>query len=202
MERLYLTRHGETEWNLDGNRYCGITDIGLSDIGKLQATRLAVRLKSEKIENIIASSMLRSRQTAEIIGKMLGIPTLIQPEFREINFGAWEGKKPDELSREPDSLFLRWLSDPEHVLIPHGESIVLAQQRVLAAYDQLQQVPGRVLLVGHNTINRLLLTSLLEMPLRLYRRISQSNGGLSILRYDRGVLQVETLNEHSFQNHA
>ena len=64
--KLYVTRHGETTWNVEW-RVSGVTDVELTDRGREQANGLARVLKNEKIDLIIVSPLKRARHTAEII---------------------------------------------------------------------------------------------------------------------------------------
>ena len=72
--KIYFTRHGETEWN-SKNIICGITDIELTEKGRLQARELADRLSENHrdIDMIISSPMKRAAETASYSAKALGI---------------------------------------------------------------------------------------------------------------------------------
>src|SRR2546421_2092518 len=90
MTTLLLVRHGETDWNADG-RLQGHTDRPLSDFGRRQARQLAEELANESLEAIYASDLARARETAEIVGKRLGLPVVLEPELREKDWGTGEG---------------------------------------------------------------------------------------------------------------
>lgn len=62
---LYLTRHGETEWNVQ-NKVCGITDVELTDKGRSQAKELGEKLRDHKIDLIVSSPLKRALETARI----------------------------------------------------------------------------------------------------------------------------------------
>src|SRR3954467_9265903 len=88
---LYLLRHGETDWNRDGNRYAGRTDVPLSDRGREQARAVATTLASVPFSAIYCSTLQRSRETAEIIAASHNLPVVADPRLIEIDFGTWEG---------------------------------------------------------------------------------------------------------------
>ena len=68
MLKLYLVRHGETAWNID-NKYQGITDIPLNEIGIKQAQAIARRMKAFKIDKIYSSDLSRAYETGKLISR-------------------------------------------------------------------------------------------------------------------------------------
>lgn len=97
--KIFLARHGSTDWNLQGLAQ-GWTDIPLNDQGKREAAGLARRLAAGAWEIVVASDLLRARQTGEIIGEELGIPALLYPELRERKLGPLEGKTREEINQK------------------------------------------------------------------------------------------------------
>jgi probable phosphoglycerate mutase len=106
---LYLARHGETDWNLEG-RWQGQTDIGLNGSGRAQAAALAERLAGHGIAHVSASDLSRARQTAEIVARRLGVATVaVDHALRERGFGVFEGLTREECAqRFPDSWRATW----------------------------------------------------------------------------------------------
>lgn len=93
--KLLLTRHGQTDWNVE-LKIQGMTDIELNETGIKQAEKTREKLKNEKIDVIIASPLKRARKTAEIIAEGRDIPLIIDKEIQERKFGEFEGKTPEE----------------------------------------------------------------------------------------------------------
>ena len=89
--KLLLTRHGQTDWNIEG-KVQGITDTELNQTGIKQAEETREKLLNEKIDVIITSPLKRAKNTAEIIGKNRAIPIIIDDEIKERFFGKLEGK--------------------------------------------------------------------------------------------------------------
>jgi probable phosphoglycerate mutase len=87
---LILARHGETDWNRDGI-WQGHGDPPLNDVGRKQATELAVRLADVEIDALYSSDLRRAYETAEIIGKAKGLEITADADLREIDIGAWSG---------------------------------------------------------------------------------------------------------------
>jgi len=148
---LLLVRHGETDWNADG-RLQGQTDRPLSDFGRRQARRLAEELADEELEAIYSSDLVRARETAEIVGKRLGLPVALDPDLREKDWGTWEGLTAVERDRV------------EFV----GESTQAHQERILRALRGIathHPGDGRVLVVTHGGSMRRVQTAAMGMAL-------------------------------------
>ena len=106
----------------------------------------------------------------------------------EVDFGEWEGKTAAEFSALDPASWSNWLADPSTTRAGRtgetGEEIIT---RLDSFYQELQEnYQGKtVLIVGHNSINRLFLAHCLGMPLRNYRRIVQENSALTLLTIDK-----------------
>jgi broad specificity phosphatase PhoE len=148
---LLLVRHGETDWNAEG-RLQGHTDRPLSDYGRRQARRLGEELEGEELEAIYSSDLARARETAEIVGERLGLPTVLDPDLREKDWGTWEGL--DALERDRVEFV--------------GESTEAHQERMLRALRRIAERhpgDGRVLVVTHGGSMRRVQTAAMGMAL-------------------------------------
>jgi broad specificity phosphatase PhoE len=147
MARLLLTRHGETRWNLE-RRYQGHGNSALTERGVEQARCLARRLADEPINAVYASDLERTRLTADAIVAGRGLPVVLDPAWRELNYGTWEGLTREEIAaRYPDAWAGR-LADPAHAAPPGGESRFALQQRAVAALTALRAAhPDQTVLV-------------------------------------------------------
>ena len=159
--RLFLARHGETEWNAIG-RLQGHTDIALNDRGRGQARELAASLADAGIVHVIASDLLRASQTATIVAEALGLPPpQIVPELRERRFGVFEGLTRDEcMVRYPDA----WAAWHAQTGVPEGaEPLADATARMHAALESLTaQSGGPALVISHGGVMRLWLVEVLD----------------------------------------
>lgn len=196
MLDIYLLRHGETEWNADGNRYCGRTDLPLTEKGIEQARSASGKLKDITVNAVYSSPLQRSVQTAEIAGRHELVIT--DNRLIEINFGAWEGKTKEEFILENKPLWDKWINDPaKNRAGGNGENAQEVIGRVTAFYsDLVNKYPsGKILVVGHNGINRLYLAYKLGMPLRNYRKFFLDNAAVTWFTLDEaGELQLKCLN--------
>src|SRR5271165_3144262 len=94
--RLWLVRHGETDWNAQG-RVQGHTPTELNENGRRQAASLAEMFAGRKFAALWSSDLPRARQTAEAIGSALGLDVQLTVALRERSFGPYEGKTNEEI---------------------------------------------------------------------------------------------------------
>jgi broad specificity phosphatase PhoE len=134
VTRLFLIRHGVTEWNKQG-RYCGHRDVGLSGEGRAQAARLGKKLKTVKFDRIYCSDRKRALQTSRIIFKGAGFITV--KELREIDFGALEGLRHSQIKGKCGDIYESWLEDPYKNNIPKTEPMSNFKKRVKSAVDKI-----------------------------------------------------------------
>ncbi len=183
-QRLWLVRHGETEWN-STHRFCGHSDIPLSSTGRAQARWLAYQLRKKTISAIYSSDLSRTYETAQIIAAQQGRSIAVQrsPAWREIAFGAWEGLTYDEITiRYP--AHLGFFRDPEQQAPPEGETLHDLALRVHSALQDLltsRAKKGDIVLVSHSGALRTLLCGVLRMPLAHYWQLRLDTGSLSLL---------------------
>lgn len=196
MLNVYLLRHGETRYNADGNRYCGKTDIALTEKGIRQANAVCKQLAGVKFDAVYSSPLTRARCTAEIASG--GQPVITDERLIEASFGRWEGKTKEEFIPEDPQLWDNWMSDPANTRAGgEGET---AQEIVDRADDfyrwALQKHKGQtILVVGHNGLNRFYLAYKLGMPLSNYRRIVQENSSVTFFQLDDdAVISLQKLN--------
>lgn len=184
MVTIFLLRHGETAYNADGNRYCGRTDIDLTEKGILQAQRMRRLLERYDFDAVFCSPLKRAKQTAEIVSGREPSTILADPRLIEVDFGEWEGMRPSEFQEKNPQSWNNWLADPtKHRAGNTGETAEEVVSRLKMFYHELLEkyVGKTVLIVGHNGINRLFMAAELGMPLRNYRKIIQENSALTLL---------------------
>ena len=156
---LYLLRHGETEFNVEG-RYQGQQDSPLTARGREQARRHGALLKTlietPQAWRLVASPLGRTMATARLVCAELGLPeAAIETDARlqEIAFGEWEGLTQAEIqARYPEAWAAR-CADRWHHLRPGGESYALLAARVGAF---LRGVQGDAIVIGHGGAGRML----------------------------------------------
>ncbi len=150
MTEIWLLRHGQTEWNLNG-LFQGQTDIPLNTVGLQQAQALAGRLSGQQFDAIYSSDLKRAFQTASAVASLLHLPIQSDPRLREICQGEWEGKTLNEVRENYEFDPAHDNTSPETSRAPGGESAIEVANRMSAAADDIVQTYpyGRVLLVSH-----------------------------------------------------
>ena len=96
--KIYLIRHGETDWNLQG-RLQGREDIPLNQTGILQAEACGEALRAVRLDSIHTSPLMRAEETAEIIAAWQQCPVIVNSELIERDYGRLAGLSPQERQR-------------------------------------------------------------------------------------------------------
>jgi alpha-ribazole phosphatase/probable phosphoglycerate mutase len=171
-----LLRHGEP---VGGRRYRGQVDDALSEKGWAQMWN-AVGADPEW-QQIVSSPLQRCSAFAASLAESLVLPVQLEPRFREIGFGDWEGKTRDELDRLDPGQIARFYQDPMKNRPPGAEPLDEFTGRVQAAFnDMVGRFAGQsVLVVAHAGVIRAILAYTLDMPLASMYRISVPNAGIS-----------------------
>ena len=188
---LVLIRHGETKYNR-ADLFRGRADLDLNDQGLMQARAAAQYLSGLDFEAFYDSPMKRAVQTAaEIAAPHHGEVTPIE-YFNDVDYGEWSGKGVDEVSTTWPEEFKLWADDPQKAVFPGGEPVAAVWKRLQEGLDFLyDRHNGRILLVGHRLINRLILCIILGLPISGFWRVDQSNGAINIItRGERGWMLV------------
>lgn len=195
MTKIFLIRHGKTEWN-NGGRYQGHSDIALSEEGKSQAKKLSIFLKETDIhlQAIYASDLIRAYETAEIVAIPHSIKVENHPGLREINFGKWEGLTFKEIKEQYSDLAQKWLVSPEELKIPEGESFNNVQIRAINALNEIIKIHEgqNIAIVSHGGTIRAIICKLMEIPLQKMWHFKLDNTALSIfdIKESRAVLSL------------
>ena len=122
MAKLYLIRHGETDYN-NALRFQGQTDIPLNQKGIEQAEKVADFLKDVPLQAIYTSSLQRARTTAEIIGRAKGLEPQATDALREMSFGIWENMNSKDIQKKYAKEWKDFFASPAKIKIPEGESM-------------------------------------------------------------------------------
>lgn len=157
---LFLTRHGETEWNVEG-KLQGHKDSPLTLLGRQQARWLGKSMHNIQLDAIYCSSSQRACHTAKIIRGTRELAISACDSLKEINMGTWEGRNRVELeSTCPKEHSIFW-STP-HLYKPHndGETFVQLRERIIPAIKEIiaQHKGGHILIVSHAIALKVIMT--------------------------------------------
>ncbi len=189
--KIYFLRHGETTASQTGG-YCGVLDVELTSAGKEMAKDFAQAYKSLLWTAIFCSPMLRTIATAEPLCSELRMDMQLRDGLKEIAYGKWEGKTPEEVNREFHDEYVRWLADPGWNSPTGGEKGIDIARRSSLVLEEIEQTysSGNVLVVSHKATIRIMLCSLLGIDVGRYRdRILMPVASVSIVEFtERGPL--------------
>ncbi|WP_433375495.1 histidine phosphatase family protein [Actinoplanes sp. CA-142083] len=197
MTIVHLARHGQTPWHRP-NRYTGSSDIGLDETGERQAGELADWAGRAGLTALACSDLIRAVRTAAPAADRTGLTPIVDKRLRELDFGSAEGRL---LSEMPPDVTERFVADPAENHFPGGEHPREAVERALAALGALTEAyaGGKILIVAHSTLIRLVVCAVLGIPLGEYRRklpglspasrtdLRFENGSAALLAYNVGI---------------
>lgn len=199
MLTILLTRHGHTDLS-EPDRYLGRRiSASLSERGRQAARALGSRLESVPLDRVLSSPLERAQETAQLIVGQREVELETDERLIEFDYGGWEGMTTDEVSTRLPSEYDLYDANPAIYRPGGGENGNQAAVRALALVDYLLEWWGgtgdrTVLLVGHSSINRVLLAAITGVPMADYRRrFLQDWANLTVLRWedrDSGPLLV------------
>jgi broad specificity phosphatase PhoE len=197
MTKIILARHGHVE-GISPERFRGRADLMLTPEGHQQAEATARRIHTAWTPAAVYTSPLsRARATAEAIGTPMGLSPRQIGGLIDIDYGEWQGLTPDQVRAQWPELLDAWYRTPDWTAIPGGETL----QEVLArAVSALREVISRhpsdtVVLVGHDSVNRIILLHALQLPLSRYWRLGQGPCAVNEIDFSENGFVVQTVNE-------
>jgi broad specificity phosphatase PhoE len=150
---VYLARHGRTAYNLEG-RFQGQLPVPLDELGREQAQELAVRAAAHGFAVLWSSTLLRARETAEIIAAEIGLEPREDARLMETNAGDWTDRPFSDVQAEAPELFAKFVAGDPTFAFPGGESFAQQEVRVNAALDEIERGPLPALVVCHGMVIR------------------------------------------------
>ena len=193
--RLFAVRHGATEYSRQ-RRFAGSRDVPLTTDGRLQAEAVAQALAGAGAAAIYTSPLERARICADLIAKPHRLEPRVEPDLREMAFGAWEGLGRDELSRQFPREAEAWRLTPHLVTPAGGEPLGAVATRVRITLDRLVAAhPGETAIaVTHAVVVRLIVLAALGLgPDRLWS-VDASPAGITELEYVGDWVTVHRMN--------
>jgi broad specificity phosphatase PhoE len=184
--RVFLVRHGETEWSAAG-RHTGRTDVPLTDRGRRQAERLGARLAKEEFALVLTSPLSRAQETCRLAG--FGAVAEMTDDLLEWDYGAYEGRTTEDIRTERPGWTL-WTGG-----VPGGETAAAVTLRADRLLTRVGTVGGDVALFAHGHVLRVVTARWLDQPPeagRLYRLLTAT---VSVLGWERETPVIERWNE-------
>jgi broad specificity phosphatase PhoE len=196
MTRIYLIRHGTTEWNRE-EIFRGRVDCPLNEAGQAEGRAVAAFFQGVEIHGIYTSPLARAADTAKAIAMARRIPIIPEPAFIDLDFGEWQGQPLIEVKIKYPDLYRAWRERPQEVDFPGGENLARARSRaweglLRVAQDNLDRT---VLIVSHRVINKILICAALGLDNSHFWQIKQDTTAINCLEYIRGQFIVSLLND-------
>lgn len=198
MTQIILARHGETEWNVS-EIFRGRADIELSENGKRQAVLLAEYLSDAKIDAVYSSPLRRALTTAEEITGYHNLKVRIGSSLIDFDYGRWQGLSLKQVRDRFPALYATWISHPDRVTMPGGESLDDVRERAAIMVDEvIARHNGTVVLVAHRVVNKVLICALLGLDNSRFWQIRQDTGGITTFNYENERFILTGHNDTSF----
>jgi broad specificity phosphatase PhoE len=151
--RVYLARHGQTDYNLEG-RFQGHLPVPLNGTGRAQARELAERAAAHGFAVLWCSPLLRARETADIVGRRIGLEPREDARLVETDAGEWTDRSFAEVQARSPEQFAAFLAADPAFAFPGGESLAAQQVRVAEALADIERGPQPSLVVCHGLVIR------------------------------------------------
>ncbi|UYP48183.1 2,3-bisphosphoglycerate-dependent phosphoglycerate mutase [Candidatus Lokiarchaeum ossiferum] len=193
MTIIYLTRHGQTEWN-KAHIMQGWQNAPLTDLGKAQAKQLGKKLRPIAFDAVYSSDSDRAYHTAQIITQNQPKTIIKLASLREINLGEWEGKSLQEFEQLNPTQYHNFWNLPHLYVSSAGETFFDVKERVIKTFEGLIQKhrKERLLIVAHTVVVKTILAFVENEPLKnLWVLPYIHPTSLSIIRTDNQTKKIE-----------
>lgn len=200
--RLYIVRHGETDYNRDGYMQ-GRLETSLNNKGRIQAGLCGEKLKNINFDSIISSSQKRALQTAKIISSHhSNVEVREETLLQEIDCGEWCGKNWEDIKKEYSHIDFSVLKASKFVKLHKGESYNSVKSRIEAFFDIIDKEFSKsstILLITHGFIIKSMVSTLLDININNKNSFSILNAGITIIDRDssNNINSLITLNDVS-----
>ena len=184
-DRIFIVRHGETEWSSAG-RHTGLTDVPLTAAGEKQASGLAPKLDGEPFELVLCSPLMRARQTCELAG--FGARAEAFEDLVEWNYGDYDGLTTPEI-RAIDPHWDLWRDG-----CPGGERPAAVGARADRVLTRLGDLPGTAIAFAHGHVLRVLTARWLAMDVSAGARFKLAPAGVGVLGFERETAVIDRWN--------
>lgn len=185
-QKIYLIRHGETDWTLSKRHTGQKSDIALTERGKKEAVVVGKKIQDIKFSYVFSSSLQRAKETCKLAG--FGHQMHIEDALLEWDYGDYEGLTSQQIHQK----------DPEWTVFskdsPHGESVKDVQSRVDALLKRLIDLEGNIALFSSGHISRAIGARWIGMDVSFGARLLLSTASISILGYEHGIRALEVWN--------
>ena len=183
--RLYVVRHGATEWSENG-RHTGTTDLPLLPAGEDQARAAGALLAVVEFSLVLCSPLQRARRTCALTG--LGDRMEVEPDLVEWNYGDYEGIT-TKVIRETVPDWTVW-----HGVCPGGETADQVADRVDRVIARVREQAGDAIVFAHGHVLRVLAARWLGFDARAGEHFLLDPSTVSVLAWERDAPALQRWN--------
>jgi phosphoserine phosphatase len=186
MTKIYIVRHGETQWNKE-EVFRGRKDIPLNETGKQQAEKVGLYFSHAPVpvNRILSSPLERAMQTAEAISYRTGVAIERTDDFTDMNFGIWEGLTLPEVEKDYPSDFVLWKTSSEKLQIKDGETLAIVRRRVSAGLLNINHTQeDAVVIVTHRVICKILILHALGIGNEHFWNMKFDPGSITLVEHN------------------
>lgn len=199
MVNLFLIRHGECSGK--GLYIGGGTDVPLIEDGikQIEGLRQILKLQNIVFEKIYSSSLIRARQSSQILEEYSPEKTEVLSGLEESNFGRWEGLAYDDINSREGEALTKWIGNPYEVRPPEGENLQDVEKRVFTAAQKWESLINdsethQIAVVSHRGPLALLLLKYLSLGPDYFWSFKLDRGSVSRVNLYPGHSELAYLN--------
>lgn len=189
--RIYLIRHGQTEWNAQ-HKVMGRSEIPLDVTGEAQVQDLAQTIGHFPIQKIISSPQLRAQQTAQALAVVRNIPVHTDERLCEVDFPRWQGKTGDEI--KSDEVYIARRKDYMNYKHEGFESFDSLMNRIESFVLETGKKNDHIAVVSHGDVIKGLIIHLLSIPPAMFFQFKIQNASCTILTKENDKWVLELMN--------
>lgn len=183
--KIYLIRHGQTDWNV-AHKIQGCHDIPLNETGRKQAKALARGMEKRSVTAVFSSRQQRAMETAKAIADSQGLSVIPMPGLEEVEFGQWEGMTWKEIGEKYPKELAMWQQNPAEVSPPGGETRAQICERIAWAVEMiLSLAEGDVAVVSHGAALAYVVAYMLRNEPGEHEEVIVANVSISTIEYNR-----------------
>lgn len=197
MKQLFIIRHGETDNNKKHIIQGRTLDASINEMGEMQARAISEALRDIEIQQLVASSLVRTHQSAAPLAKEKALEIEKYAELDEINFGELEGQVFTEILDQIHDLNNEWKSGNVDHAPKAGESPRATYERAHAKVLEILENTSaeNIVFMIHGRLTRILLSEWLGMGLENMHLIEHENGAINHLTWNEGKFEAVELNK-------
>ncbi len=200
ITRIYLVRHGTTDWNSQSAKeeiFRGRVDCKLNETGKQEARALERYFRETHLDAVYSSPLSRAFETAEAVALPKGLEVRPDPAFIDMDFGEWQGLSVKSVMERYPELYRIWRERPQEAGFPAGETLRQVRSRTWERFQELaRENRGRTLLIAsHRVITKVLICAALGLDDSHFWQIKQDRTAVNCFEYTGRMFIASLMND-------